>query len=88
MGAHETGQIGEEPIRVPNSLMPFIFQVADGRSDHLNIFGNDYDKSYGTGARDFIHVVDLALAHINALTQNKLNKFEVLNIGGEKHYSF
>ena len=84
VGAHESGQIGEEPIGVPNNLMPYIAQVADGRSEHLNIFGNDYDTTDGTGARDYIHVVDLALAHICALNQNKLDKFEVLNIGAGK----
>ena len=84
VGAHESGQIGEDPIGIPNNLMPYIAQVADGRREHLNIFGNDYDTSDGTGARDYIHVVDLALAHISALNQNKLNKFEVLNIGGGK----
>ena len=81
VGAHESGQIGEEPIGVPNNLMPFIAQVADGRRHHLNIFGDDYDTSDGTGARDYIHIVDLALAHISALTSEKLNKFEILNIG-------
>jgi UDP-glucose 4-epimerase len=81
VGAHESGQIGEEPIGVPNNLMPYIAQVADGRRDHLNIFGNDYDTSDGTGARDYIHVVDLALAHTSALKQNKLDRFDILNIG-------
>jgi len=84
VGAHVSGQIGEEPIGIPNNLMPYIAQVADGRREHLNIFGNNYDTSDGTGARDYIHVVDLALAHIVALNQNKLNKFDVLNIGGGK----
>jgi UDP-glucose 4-epimerase len=84
VGAHESGQIGEEPIGVPNNLMPYIAQVADGRREHLNIFGNDYETADGTGARDYIHVVDLALAHIGALNQSKLDKFEVLNIGGGK----
>ena len=84
MGAHESGQIGEEPIGVPNNLMPYIAQVADGRREYLNIFGNDYDTADGTGARDYIHVVDLALAHISALSQNKLDRFEVLNIGAGK----
>ena len=84
VGAHESGQIGEEPIGTPNNLMPYIAQVADGRREHLNIFGNDYDTSDGTGARDYIHVVDLALAHIAALNQSKLDKFEILNIGGGK----
>ena len=81
VGAHESGQIGEEPIGIPNNLMPYIAQVADGRREHLNIFGNDYETADGTGARDYIHVVDLALAHIGALNQSKLDKFEVLNIG-------
>jgi len=84
VGAHESGQIGEEPIGVPNNLMPYIAQVADGRREYLNIFGNDYETADGTGARDYIHVVDLALAHIGALNQSKLDKFEVLNIGGGK----
>jgi len=84
VGAHESGQIGEEPIGVPNNLMPYIAQVADGRREHLNIFGNDYETTDGTGARDYIHVVDLALAHTRALNQNKLDKFEVLNIGAGK----
>ena len=81
VGAHESGQIGEEPIGIPNNLMPFIAQVADGRLDHLDIFGNDYETTDGTGVRDYIHVVDLALAHTCALDQNLLNKFEILNIG-------
>jgi UDP-glucose 4-epimerase len=81
VGAHDSGQIGEEPIGTPNNLMPYIAQVADGRREYLNIFGNDYETTDGTGARDYIHVVDLALAHINVLKQKKLSKFEVLNIG-------
>ena len=64
--------------------MPYIAQVADGRREYLNIFGNDYETADGTGARDYIHVVDLALAHISALHPNKLNNFEILNIGGDK----
>ena len=84
VGAHETGQIGEDPIGIPNNLKPFIAQVADGHREHLSIFGNDYKTADGTGARDYIHVVDLALAHTSALNQNKLDKFEVLNIGGGK----
>ena len=84
VGAHESGQIGEEPIGTPNNLMPYIAQVANGRREHLNIFGNDYETVDGTGARDYIHVVDLALAHIGALNQSKLDNFEILNIGGGK----
>ena len=84
VGAHESGQIGEEPIGIPNNLMPYIAQVAAGRREHLNIFGDDYDTLDGTGARDYIHVVDLALAHICALNRNNLDKFEILNIGTGK----
>jgi len=84
VGAHETGQIGEEPIGIPNNLMPYIAQVADGRREHLNIFGNDYETADGTGARDYVHVVDLALAHVGALNKNNLDRFEVLNIGAGK----
>jgi len=84
VGAHESGQIGEEPIGIPNNLMPYIAQVADGRREYLNIFGNDYETADGTGARDYIHVVDLALAHISALNQNDLNGYEVINIGAGK----
>ena len=81
VGAHKSGQIGEEPIGIPNNLMPYIAQVSDGSREYLNIFGNDYDTADGTGARDYIHVVDLAHAHVSALNQNKLDRFEVLNIG-------
>jgi UDP-glucose 4-epimerase len=84
VGAHKSGQIGEEPIGIPNNLMPYIAQVADGRREFLNIFGNNYETADGTGARDYIHVVDLALAHISTLHQNKLNRFEILNIGAGK----
>ena len=81
VGAHESGQIGEEPIGIPNNLMPFIAQVADGRREYLKIFGNDYATTDGTGARDYIHVVDLALAHTSAISKS-MNRFEILNIGG------
>jgi UDP-glucose 4-epimerase len=84
VGAHDSGQIGEEPIGIPNNLMPYIAQVADGRREHLNIFGNDYDTEDGTGARDYVHVVDLAFAHVCALNSNELDGFEVINVGAEK----
>ena len=84
VGAHESGQIGEESIGVPNNLMPYIAQVADGRREYLNIFGNDYETADWTGARDYIHVVDLSLAHISALNQNDLIGYEILNIGAGK----
>ena len=84
VGAHESGQIGEEPIGIPNNLMPYLAQVADGRLDYLKIFGNDYDTIDGTGSRDYIHVVDLAHAHISALNSKILDNFEILNVGGGK----
>ncbi|HEM4067594.1 TPA: UDP-glucose 4-epimerase GalE [Streptococcus suis] len=67
IGAHESGLIGEEPAGIPNNLMPFIAQVAVGKRPELSVFGNDYDTVDGTGVRDYIHVIDLALGHIKAL---------------------
>ena len=72
VGAHKSGQIGEDPLGIPNNLMPFVTQVAVGLREKLCIFGNDYDTADGTCERDFIHVVDLAKAHVLAL-QNRLN---------------
>lgn len=67
VGAHESGEIGEDPQGIPNNLMPYVTQVAVGRREKLSIFGNDYPTVDGTGVRDFIHVVDLANAHLCAL---------------------
>ncbi len=67
IGAHESGLIGEDPNGIPNNLMPYVTQVAVGKRDHLNVFGNDYDTIDGTGVRDYIHVVDLARGHLCAL---------------------
>ncbi len=67
VGAHESGRIGEDPSGIPNNLMPMIAQVAVGRRAHVKVFGNDYDTPDGTGVRDYIHVVDLAKAHVAAL---------------------
>ncbi|HEM6059906.1 TPA: UDP-glucose 4-epimerase GalE [Streptococcus suis] len=67
IGAHESGLIGEDPAGIPNNLMPFIAQVAVGKRGELSVFGNDYDTVDGTGVRDYIHVIDLALGHIKAL---------------------
>lgn len=67
IGAHKSGLIGEDPAGIPNNLMPFIAQVAVGKRAELSVFGNDYDTVDGTGVRDYIHVVDLALGHIKAL---------------------
>lgn len=71
VGAHQSGQIGEDPQGTPNNLMPFMTQVAVGMREKLYIFGNDYPTNDGTGIRDYIHVVDLAKAHLSAL-QNRL----------------
>lgn len=67
VGAHISGEIGEDPNGVPDNLMPYIAQVAVGRRTHLNVYGNDYDTRDGTGERDYIHVVDLARAHVATL---------------------
>jgi len=67
VGAHESGWIGEDPAGIPNNLMPYIAQVAVGRLPELSVFGNDYPTPDGTGVRDYIHVVDLALGHLKAL---------------------
>ena len=67
IGAHESGLIGENPSGIPNNLMPFIAQVAVGKRPVLSVFGDDYDTVDGTGVRDYIHVVDLAIGHIKAL---------------------
>ena len=67
VGAHASGLIGEDPQGVPNNLLPFVAQVAVGRRAFLNVWGNDYDTPDGTGVRDYLHVVDLALGHLKAL---------------------
>ena len=67
VGAHASGLIGEDPQGTPNNLLPFVAQVAVGRREFLNVWGNDYDTPDGTGVRDFIHVVDLAIGHVKAL---------------------
>ena len=69
VGAHPSGLIGEDPRGIPNNLMPFISQVAVGRRERLSVFGNDYPTPDGTGVRDYIHVVDLALGHVAALRE-------------------
>ena len=67
VGAHESGLIGENPNGIPNNLMPFVTQVAKGKREKLSVFGNDYDTVDGTGVRDYIHVVDLAIGHVKAI---------------------
>lgn len=73
IGAHESGTIGENPNGVPNNLMPYITQVAVGKLKELGVFGNDYDTHDGTGVRDYIHVVDLAIGHVKALEKLATN---------------
>ena len=88
IGAHESGEIGENPNGIPNNLMPYINYVASGKLDHLNVFGNDYDTPDGTGVRDYIHVVDLALGHIKAIDKaREITGVEAYNLGTGKGYS-
>ena len=88
VGAHPSGQIGEDPNDIPNNLMPYISQVAVGKLTKLSIFGNDYPTTDGTGVRDFIHVTDLAQGHVAALTylqqQNLPVGFLPINLGTGK----
>lgn len=72
VGAHESGTIGEDPSDIPNNLLPYVAQVAVGKLDHVNVFGDDYDTIDGTGVRDYIHVVDLAKGHVAALNHSKM----------------
>lgn len=82
VGANPSGEIGEDPTDTPNNLMPYISQVAVGRRDYLHVFGNDYETVDGTGVRDYIHVVDLARAHVAAVDHiQELRPFEAVNIG-------
>ena len=87
VGAHESGLIGEDPKGIPNNLMPFVAQVASGRHTHINVFGNDYDTPDGTGVRDYIHVVDLALGHIAAIEQCNDAGVHIYNLGTGRGYS-
>lgn len=82
VGAHESGLIGEDPQGIPNNLMPYVTQVAVGKREKLTVFGDDYDTPDGTGVRDYIHVVDLAKAHLCAVEYAVSHKgCEVFNIG-------
>lgn len=88
IGAHASGRIGEDPRDVPNNLMPYVMQVAVGQREKLRVFGGDYDTPDGTGVRDYIHVVDLALGHLAAIA--KLAEFSgcvPVNLGTGKGYS-
>ncbi|KAL5021937.1 hypothetical protein ScPMuIL_001092 [Solemya velum] len=88
IGAHKSGRIGEDPQGTPNNLMPFVSQVAVGRQTELSVYGNDYETEDGTGVRDYIHVVDLALGHVSALKKLSENcGCKVYNLGTGKGYS-
>jgi UDP-glucose 4-epimerase len=88
IGAHISGRIGEDPRGIPNNLMPYITQVAVGRREQLNVFGNDYDTHDGTGVRDYIHVVDLAKGHVAAVKYvTEHTGAEVFNLGTGCGYS-
>jgi UDP-glucose 4-epimerase len=81
IGNHESGWIGEDPNGIPNNLMPYISQVAVGRLPVLNVFGNDYPTPDGTGIRDYVHVVDLAIGHLRALDHLDAQGFFKMNLG-------
>ncbi len=89
IGAHTSGEIGEEPNGIPNNLMPFINYVACGKLKKLSVFGNDYNTHDGTGVRDYIHVVDLAIGHLKSLDKIKTMSggVEVYNLGTGTGYS-
>ncbi|RKL68204.1 UDP-glucose 4-epimerase GalE [Salipaludibacillus neizhouensis] len=88
IGAHESGRIGEDPNGIPNNLMPYISQVAVGKLPQLQVFGDDYATTDGTGVRDYIHVVDLAKGHLKALENIKKSRgVNVYNLGTGKGYS-
>lgn len=88
VGAHESGEIGEDPTGIPNNLMPYISQVAVGKLDELKVFGDDYPTRDGTGIRDYIHVVDLCVGHLDALEKLKQDPgLEIYNLGTGQGYS-
>ena len=88
VGCDETGLLGEDPNGIPNNLMPYIVKVANKELPCLSIFGNDYDTKDGTGVRDYIHVVDLAVGHVKALEfLDKNAKIEYYNLGTGRGYS-
>lgn len=88
IGAHASGRIGEDPQGIPNNLMPYVSQVAVGRRDHLTVFGDDYPTPDGTGLRDYIHVVDLAIGHVKAVEYAASHKgTEIFNLGTGTPYS-
>ena len=88
IGAHKSGTMGENPNGIPNNLMPYITQVAVGKLEQLGVFGDDYDTPDGTGVRDYIHVVDLAIGHVKALKKIEENAgLCIYNLGTGHGYS-
>lgn len=88
LGAHESGTIGENPNGIPNNLMPYLTQVAVGKREFLTVYGNDYDTADGTGVRDYIHVMDLASGHVQAVKYNETHTgVEIVNLGTGKGFS-
>lgn len=87
VGAHPSGEIGEDPKGIPNNLMPYIAQVASGKLERLKVFGNDYPTRDGTGVRDYIHVVDLAKGHVAALKGYRDSGVHICNLGTGEGYS-
>lgn len=88
IGAHESGLIGEDPKGIPNNLLPYVAQVATGRLPFVHVYGNDYDTPDGTGVRDYIHVVDLAVGHVKAIEgMEKLSGVNIFNLGTGTGYS-
>lgn len=88
IGAHKSGDLGEDPKGIPNNLLPYVAQVAVGKLDYVHVFGSDYDTPDGTGVRDYIHVVDLALGHLKAI-EKKTNcpGVHIYNLGTGNGYS-
>lgn len=90
VGAHPSGRIGEDPLGVPNNLMPYIAQVAVKKLSYLKIYGDNYDTIDGTGVRDYIHIMDLARGHLSAIERIQRHEnlsYEIFNLGTGRGYS-
>ena len=88
IGAHKSGIMGEDPKGIPNNLLPYVAQVAVGKLEKVHVFGNDYPTSDGTGVRDYIHVVDLALGHLKAIEKRTgISGVHIYNLGTGNGYS-
>ena len=88
IGAHKSGKLGEDPKGIPNNLLPYVAQVAVGKLEYIHVFGNDYDTPDGTGVRDYIHVVDLAIGHLKAIEhRTNISGVHTYNLGTGNGYS-